>query len=122
MVTAATIYMSLVGFHGLRSIATRSHQNTTKLVDGLVAINGVERAFDGPYFHEVALRLDRPVAPVLAALAERDILGGFDLSVAMPQLGDVLLVCATETKTDADIDAYVSAMAEIMSAANRKSA
>ncbi|MEJ2127692.1 MAG: aminomethyl-transferring glycine dehydrogenase subunit GcvPA [Woeseiaceae bacterium] len=122
MVTAATIYMSLVGFHGLRSVATRSHQNTAKLVDGLTSIDGVDRALDGPFFHEVALRLDRPVAPVLEALAERDILGGFDLSVAMPELGDVLLVCATETKTDADIDAYVSAMAGIMSAAARKSA
>jgi glycine dehydrogenase subunit 1 len=114
MVTAATIYMSLVGFHGLRSVATRSHQNTTELIDGLTAINGVERLFDGPYFHEVALNLDRPVAPVLEALAERNILGGFDLAGAYPDLGDAFLVCATETKTDTDIDAYVSAFKEVM--------
>lgn len=122
MVTAATIYMSLVGFHGLRSVATRSHQNTTQLVDGLTAVNGVERLFDGPYFHEVALKLDRPVAPVLDALAERDILGGLDLSRRMPDLGDALLVCATETKTERDIAAYVSAMDDVFGAAARKSA
>jgi glycine dehydrogenase subunit 1 len=122
MVTAATIYMSLVGFHGLRSVATRSHQNTTKLVDGLIAIDGVERLLDAPYFHEVALRLDRPVAPVLEALAERDILGGYNLSAAMPGLGDAMLVCATETKTDADIAAYVSALSDILGAEDRKSA
>ena len=115
MVTAATIYMSLLGFHGLRSVATRSHQNTTRLVDGLTAIDGVERLFDGPYFHEVALKLDRPVAPVLEALAQQNILGGFDLAAAYPDLGDALLVCATETKTDADIDAYVAALREVMS-------
>jgi glycine dehydrogenase subunit 1 len=115
MVTAATIYMSLVGFHGLRSVATRSHQNTTRLVDGLTAIDGIDRLFAGAYFHEVALRLDRPVAPVLEALAQQDILGGYDLSSSYPDLGNALLVCATETKTDADIDAYVAAMAAVMS-------
>jgi len=122
MVTAATIYMALVGYHGLRSIATRSHQNTTRLIDGLTAIDGVERLFDGPYFHEVALRLDRPVAPVLAALAARNILGGYDLSASNPDLGNALLVCATETKTDVDIDAYIAALGEIMASTERKSA
>ena len=122
MVTAATIYMSLVGFHGLRSVATRSHQNTSALIDGLTAINGVERLFDGPHFHEVALKLDRPVAQVLDALAERDILGGFDLSRRMPEHGDALLVCATETKTDEDIATYVSAMEDVLAAESRKSA
>jgi glycine dehydrogenase subunit 1 len=122
MVTAATIYMALVGFHGLRSVASRSHQNTTRLVEGLASIDGVGRLFDGPYFHEVALKLDRPVAPVLDALAKQAILGGFDLSGIYPDLGNALLVCATETKTDADIDAYVQAMREIMSEASRRSA
>ena len=115
MVTAATIYMSLVGFHGLRSVATRSHQNTARLVDGLTAIDGIGRLFEGPYFHEVALELDRPVAPILEALAQQDILGGYDLSLSYPDIGNGLLVCATETKTDADIDAYVAAMAAAMS-------
>ena len=122
MVTAATIYMALVGYHGLRSVATRSHQNTTRLIDSLTAIDGVERLFDGPYFHEVALRLDRPVAPVLDALATRNILGGYDLSASNPDLKNALLVCATETKTDVDIDAYVSALGEIMASSERESA
>ncbi len=122
MVTAATIYMSLVGFHGLRSVATRSHQNTAKLVEGLTAIDGIDRMFDSAYFHEVALKLDRPVAPVLEALAGNDILGGYDLSPTYPDLGNALLVCATETKTDADIETYVAAMGEIFSARSRKSA
>ena len=122
MVTAATIYMSLVGFHGLRSVATRSHQNMAKLVAGLTSIDGIDRLFAGPYFHEVALRLDRPVRPVLDALAEQNVLGGLDLSTAYPELGHAMLVCATETKTEADIDIYVSAMSEIFRAETRKTA
>jgi len=120
MVTAATIYMSLLGFDGLAQVARSSHQNTTRLVQGLCSIEGVERMFVGPYFHEVALRLDRPVAPVLTALAERDILGGFDLS--SDETGNGLLVCATETKTDTDIDTYVQALGEIMATESRRSA
>ncbi len=122
MVTAATIYMALVGFHGLRSIASRSHQNMARLLAGLTSIDGVERLFDGPYFHEVAVRLDRPVAPVLDSLARQNILGGYDLSRAYPELGNALLVCATETKTDADIDMYVTALAQEMTEASRRSA
>ena len=113
MVTAATIYMSLLGYDGLRQVAQASQQNTDYLARGLAAIDGIERLFDGPHFHEVALKLDRPVAPVLEALASKDILGGFDLSAAAPELGNALLVCATETKIDSDLDAYISAVEDI---------
>ena len=122
MVTAATIYMSLLGFEGLRQVALRSQQNTARLVAGLTAIDGIERLFEGPHFHEVALRLDRPVAPVLEALAQQGILGGYDLTADMPELGNVLLVCATETKMQADIDAYVTAVNNIFATEARRSA
>jgi glycine dehydrogenase subunit 1 len=117
MVTAATIYMSLLGTDGLAAVAKQSAASTAKLVDGLTGIDGIERLFEGPAFHEVALKLDRPVAPVLEALAAKGILGGYDLSDEFPDFGNALLVCATETKTDADIAAYVEAMREIFTAA-----
>ena len=116
MVTAATIYMSLLGYEGLARVARRSVSNTARLAAELCAIGGVDRLFEGPHFHEVALRLDRPVAGVLTGLARRDILGGFDLSAAYPDLGNALLVCATETKTEADIHAYAQALAAELSA------
>ena len=114
MVTAATIYMSLLGLDGLATVARRSHANTTRLVDGLCALDGVEQLYGGPYFHEAALKLDRPVAPVLAELAKEDILGGFDLSDFAGS--DALLVCATETKSADDIDGYIAAFADVMAA------
>ena len=112
MVTAATIYMSLLGLDGIAAVARSSHANTARLVEGLSSVKGVKRLYEGPYFHEVALKLDRPVAPLLAALADRDILGGFDLTSFAGT--DALLVCATETKSAAHIDAYVSALADVM--------
>jgi len=51
---------------------------------------------------------------VLASLAERGILGGLDLAEHYPELGSAILVCATETKTAGDIEAFASALAEAM--------
>jgi glycine dehydrogenase subunit 1 len=114
MVTAATIYMSLLGAAGLERVAAASLQRTADLVAALGRVAGVKPAFSGPRFHEAVLLLDRPVAPVLAALARRGIFGGLDLADRYPELGHALLVCATETKLDVDIDSYAGALTDIM--------
>jgi glycine dehydrogenase subunit 1 len=117
LVTAATIYMSLMGPQGLRRVAAASHANTCELVAALTRINGVRGAFSAPHFHESVLLLDRPAASVLAALEAQGVLGGFDLIEDYPELGPALLVCATETKTAADIDAYARALAIALASA-----
>ncbi|MEM8546577.1 MAG: aminomethyl-transferring glycine dehydrogenase subunit GcvPA [Pseudomonadota bacterium] len=114
MVTAATIYLSLLGEHGLAKVAAASHQQTRKLVAHAANLPGVTRHFDTPFFHEAVLQLDRPVAPVLEAMAASGVLGGLDLGADYPELGNALLVCATETKTDEDIETYVGALASAM--------
>lgn len=119
LTTAATIYMALLGPAGLEQVAAASHTNTVALVDKLSAVPGVRPLFARPVFHESALQLDRPVAGVLEALAARGIVGGFDLSDDYPELGDALLVCATETKTAADLDAYVEALGQVLKQAKR---
>jgi glycine dehydrogenase subunit 1 len=114
LVTAATIHMSLLGARGLEAVAAASHHQTAALVEKLTRIKGVKLAFDGYRFHEAVLQLDRPVAGVLDALAKRNIVGGLDLSKHYPELGNALLVCATETRTDADLDAYASALSAVL--------
>ena len=117
LVTAATIYMSLLGPRGLAQVAATSMQRTAELVAALAKVPGVRVAFDRPRFHEALLVLDRPVAPVLEALAARGIVGGYDASRDYPSLGHALLVCATETRTREDIEAYAAALAGIMTGA-----
>ena len=119
LITAATIYLSLLGPEGLARVANESHRATQELVAALTRVKGVKLAFDRPRFHEAVLLLDRPVAPVLAELARRGIVGGFDLSGDYPELGNSLLVCATETRTAADIKAYADALADTLKAAVR---
>lgn len=107
MVTAATIHMSLLGPEGLYRVAAQSHANTLTLVDALISIPGVRTAFDSPFFHEAVLSLPKPVSVVLDSLKSHGVLGGYALGENYPELDDCLMVCATETKTQADLDRYV---------------
>jgi glycine dehydrogenase subunit 1 len=116
LVTAATIYMSLMGPVGLERTAAASHARARELVAALTMLKGVRPAFSGPFFHESVLLFDRPVSPLLTSLADQGILGGLDLSELYPELGYALLVCATETKTHGDINSYVTALDEAMRA------
>ncbi|MCP5126682.1 MAG: aminomethyl-transferring glycine dehydrogenase subunit GcvPA [Gammaproteobacteria bacterium] len=111
MVTAATLYLSLLGPHGLEQVAAACHANTRKLMEQLTVIPGVSQAFNRPVFHEAVLKLPRPADEVLDGLLARGILGGFDLSNEYPELGHALLVCATETRTEADLQRYAEALA-----------
>jgi len=117
LVTAATIYMSLVGPQGLAKVASTCIQRTAELVAALAGVPGVRVAFTGPRFHEAVLLLDRPVRGVLEALAARGVVGGVDISRDYPSLGNPLLVCATETRTPGDIATYARALADVMQSA-----
>jgi len=114
LMMAGTVYLALMGAAGLERVAEASMARTEELVRALSAIGGVQRALSRAHFHEAVLMLDRPVAPVLQALAARGIQGGLDLSGYYPELGAALLVCATETKTSADIHQYAAALSEVM--------
>jgi glycine dehydrogenase subunit 1 len=106
MVTAATIYMALVGPEGLRRIATQSHANTLTLVEKLEGLAGIKKAFSGPVFHEAVISLPAPTEGVLDRLKTERILGGLNLRDFYPELGNAMLVCATETKTSGDLENY----------------
>ena len=114
LVTAATIHMSLLGAQGLENVAATSIANTRRLVEKLTAIDGVERVFDSVCFHETLLRLPADAQTVLDALAERGVFGGLALAPFYDTLENTVLVCATETKTDADLDTYADALADVL--------
>ena len=114
LMIAGTIYLAMMGAEGLERVASACMARTAELVATLARLPGVRIAFNTPRFHEAVLLLDRPVAPVLEALAARSIEGGFDLGAHYPELGPALLVCATETRTAEDIEAYAAAMGDVL--------
>jgi glycine dehydrogenase subunit 1 len=116
MVTAATVHMALLGAEGIARVAAACHANTRKLAGLLCQIPGVEPVFDGPVFHEQALRLPAPAADVLRSLAAHNVLGGYDLGLDYPELDPAILVCATEVRTRGDLDSYHQKLNRIIAA------
>lgn len=115
MVIAATLHLALLGAEGLERVALTCHAQTGHLVDKLTAIPGVKRAFNTPFFHEVVLQLDKPVAEVLATLAKQNILGGYNLHPDYPELGQSLLICVTEMRTSTEIENYTQQLQTVLS-------
>jgi len=116
LVTAATIHMSLLGAGGLNAVARASAANTRKLVARLTQVDGVSQRFGDDYFNEAVLTLPREASGVVDALLERGILGGLPLGGHVDGYDDALLVCATEKRTDAEIEQYGQALTEVLSA------
>ncbi len=116
MATVATIYMALLGPDGLADVARASHGNATRLLRNLLAVHGVTAAFSGACFHEFVIKLPRAAVEVLQALEHDGILGGLDLSRFYPELQNHVLVCATETRDDADLRRYCESMARVLAA------
>lgn len=107
LVTAATLYMSLMGSEGIKNVAKLSHHNTCKLVDELLKIEGVELCFESGFFHEVLLHFKKPLPKVLAKLSDAGIFGGLEVEKLFPKLPNCLLTCVTEKRTDEEIAHFV---------------
>ena len=106
LVTAATIYLSLLGFEGLKRVAQQAHHNTTLLLNELLKIPGVTHVFNTPFFHEIVIKLPHSTKKICDDLAQQGILAGYDLEKTYPTLKNCLLICATETKTMDDIQLF----------------
>ncbi len=114
MVTAATIHMALLGSEGLARTAAACHANMSALEKQLTSLPGVTSQFDRPAFHERVIALPVPAAGVLRALAAHNVLAGLDLSRDYPELGNAILVCATEKRTSQEIDDYVTKLGRVL--------
>ena len=75
-------------------------------------MNGYTLAFDAPFFKEFAVRTPRTVAALNKKLLKRNIIGGYDLSRAYPELKHTMLLCVTELHTKEDVDKLVDALRE----------
>ena len=115
MVTAATLYMSLMGPAGMAQAAKASHANTRLLVEKLTAIDGVEVVFNSPFFHECVLRIDSPLDDLVREITAEGIIAGMPLGADFEGLQDCLLVCATELRTEEEMDNFALHLERIVS-------
>ena len=112
LVTAATIYMSLLGPDGLAKVAQSSHANTQSLISKLEATGNSARIFNRPVFHEALMQFECDTEEMMQQMSAQGILPGVMISDDYPELGNVMLVCATETKTENDLQTYADLVAK----------
>lgn len=114
---AFTIHLALLGEAGLTRLARLNHAAAVKLAERLERVPGV-RFVNRTFFNEFSVRLPRPAADIVEALADKGILAGVPVSRFYPQRNDVadlLLIAATELTTDADIDRLEKGLREVLS-------
>jgi glycine dehydrogenase subunit 1 len=115
LMTAGTIYMALLGPEGLRRVAGHCHGQLKALLSALTSLPGVMLTYpEAAHFHEAVVTLPVPAKAVVEALAAERILPGVALSDYAPERTHQLLVCATERRTDADIERFRAALARVL--------
>ena len=113
---AFSIHLTLLGGSGLAQLAAVNHARTQAVVERLTQIPGVSLLNDA-YFNEVTLVLPGDAREVLRELADRKVLGGVSLGRLFPAQEDLhkgLLVAATETTTDEDIETLAIELAAVL--------
>lgn len=122
LVTAATLYLSLMGNEGLFRVAVECHAKTAlfrKKLNAIKDILGIKLLFSGsPFFHETVIQFNVPVNKVIEGMAVEGIESGFSLSRCYKKYDkafqDALLVCVTETKTESDLDTFIATLKNVL--------
>jgi glycine dehydrogenase subunit 1 len=107
------IHMALLGEEGFARLAALNHAKARALAQKLAAVPGV-KVLNDSFFNEFTLELTRPAAPIVEALAAKRILGGVPASRFWPEHKNLLLVAATETNTEDEMDVFVAALREAL--------
>lgn len=107
----SAITMAVLGKQGIQEVAQRNIDNAHYLAKQ-VADAGFEVLNQGAYFNEFAVKLDKSIEEVNAALLEKGFVGGYDASEAYGE-DNVYLLCATEKRSKEEMDEFVRALAEV---------
>lgn len=110
MALAATVYLTLMGKHGLQQAARLCYQKAHYAAAQIAALDGYSVDTSLPFFHEFVVKCPRPVREINAALIAEGIIGGYDLGQDYPHLADHMLIAVTEMNRKAEIDALVTAL------------
>ena len=113
---AFTIHLALLGEAGMTALARLNHEAAQRTAERLGAIDGVE-VLNDTWFNEFTVRLAKPAAGVVDALASRGVLAGVPLSrliAGNDAFANLMTVAATEMTTEAEIDSLAAGLAEVL--------
>ena len=108
---ASSIAMSALGKQGVYDIAVQNfeHANYAKQAFKEAGFNVLE----GTSFNEFVVEFNQSISEVNKALAQEDIIGGFDLSAVSNEFENHMLIAVTELRTKDEIDTFVKKAGEI---------
>ncbi len=104
---AASIYLSIMGKHGLQEVATQCINKSTYTYQSLLETGQVSKVFDAPFFREFVVRPGMAPDRLNEELLADSIIGGYDLSLEYPELEGCWLVAVTEKRTRDEMDFFV---------------
>jgi glycine dehydrogenase subunit 1 len=113
---AFTIHLSLLGEEGLTRLARINHAKAVTLADRLGKLPGVD-VVTSAFFNEFTIRLPKPAAPIVEALAAKGVIAGVPASRLFSRetgIENMLILAATETNSDDDFAALTKALQEIL--------
>ena len=111
---AATIHLALLGPEGLKEVAELCVDKAHRLAEKACAVPGFRLRFDGPFFDEFALECPVPAERVRNALLKAGLLAGVPLGRLGKGMKKSLLVCATEQRTDEEIERFAAALGRVV--------
>ncbi|MDI6857918.1 MAG: aminomethyl-transferring glycine dehydrogenase subunit GcvPA [Dehalococcoidia bacterium] len=107
---AVTVYLCALGPQGLRRVAEHCYRKSQFAAAAIASLPGYSLPLRGTFFKEFVVRCPRPPQTINAALLERGIIGGLDVS---HRIENGMLLCVTEMNTRGEIDSLVAALEEI---------
>ncbi len=108
--TAATVFMSLLGKHGLRQLSELCLERAHYAAGKIQEIDGYSLTFASAYHREFVVSCPRPAAEIIAELCKQGILAGVDLGRFYSGMGNQLLIAFTERRTYKQIDSLIDAL------------
>lgn len=108
---AASVAMTALGKNGVKEMATMNIQKAHYAKEAFVN-NGLHVVFTGPFFNELVVRMNKPVAEINKKLLEKRIIGGYDLGRDYPELQNCMLIAVTELRTKEEIDTLVKELGD----------
>ncbi len=112
----ASIYLSMLGFAGVREVATQSAAKAHYLAGALASVPGLAQKANSPFLGEFTLEFPggKQAATFLAGMREHGIFAGVHLGELDPAFDGLVAVAVTEKRTKEELDAYVSAAEGVM--------
>jgi glycine dehydrogenase subunit 1 len=110
---AGAVYLATMGKQGLKQVAELSLQKAHYAATEIAKIPGYSLAFpDAPYFKEFVVETPGDADKLNEHLMSKGLIGGYTLGGHYPGMKNAMLLCVTEQRTKAEIDALVAALRE----------